>query len=295
VRDSTRNVDKRLQQAARAIDEASAMYIGAGAGMGVDSGLPDFRGDQGFWRAYPPFQELGLNFMDLANPDWFSRDPELAWGFYGHRLHLYRETVPHTGFERLLDWGEAKDDGYYIFTSNVDGQFQAAHFADQRIVECHGSIHHLQCIDQECIDPKCTDAHVWSAHSTNVKVDASTFRATPPLPRCPKCNTLARPNILMFGDSAFIGARTHAQQKRMSDWLRSVGDKSVDNKKIVIIECGAGTAVPTVRRQCERLVGHLDATLVRINPREAQGPAGTISLPLGAEDALGQIDALLDD
>ena len=35
-----------------------ALLVAAGAGMGVDSGLPDFRGDEGFWRAYPPFAAL---------------------------------------------------------------------------------------------------------------------------------------------------------------------------------------------------------------------------------------------
>ena len=57
----------------------------AGAGMGVDSGLPDFRGDKGFWKAYPAL--FGHSFSDMANPSWFDSDPRLAWGFYGHRLN----------------------------------------------------------------------------------------------------------------------------------------------------------------------------------------------------------------
>ena len=69
------------ERAAEALAGAEALVIAAGAGMGVDSGLPDFRGPQGFWRAYPPYQKLGLSFEDLANPRWFSDDPELAWGF----------------------------------------------------------------------------------------------------------------------------------------------------------------------------------------------------------------------
>ncbi|MFW5967647.1 MAG: NAD-dependent deacetylase, partial [Persicimonas sp.] len=89
--------DKRLEEAADAIDSADAIFVGAGAGMGVDSGLPDFRGKEGFWRAYPPLRDLGINFADMANPAWFERDPELAWGFYGHRLQLYRDTRPHGG------------------------------------------------------------------------------------------------------------------------------------------------------------------------------------------------------
>src|SRR5229473_7093927 len=93
-----------ITKAAEAIRGAQALLIAAGAGMGVDSGLPDFRGDQGFWKAYPPYQKLGLRFTALANPEWFARDPALAWGFYGHRLNLYRATLPHEGFRILQSW-----------------------------------------------------------------------------------------------------------------------------------------------------------------------------------------------
>src|SRR5579871_3047174 len=102
MRPDTPTSDPRLRQAAEAVAAAEALLIGAGAGMGVDSGLPDFRGDQGFWRAYPPYAKLRLSFMDLASPEWFARDPQLAWGFYGHRLNLYRATQPHAGFQILL-------------------------------------------------------------------------------------------------------------------------------------------------------------------------------------------------
>jgi hypothetical protein len=93
-----------LALAADAIRRADALLITAGAGMGVDSGLPDFRGNEGFWRAYPAFAKLGLRFDELANPRWFASDPSLAWGFYGHRLNLYRTTTPHDGFAILLQW-----------------------------------------------------------------------------------------------------------------------------------------------------------------------------------------------
>ena len=66
-----------IEEAAAAVSKADALLITAGAGMGVDSGLPDFRGDKGFWKAYPPFERLGVSFVDMANPGWFARDPEL--------------------------------------------------------------------------------------------------------------------------------------------------------------------------------------------------------------------------
>jgi hypothetical protein len=109
-------------RAAEVLAGADAVLATAGAGIGVDSGLPDFRGDEGFWRAYPPYARLGLSFVQLANPAVFTRDPELAWGFYGHRRALYRRTVPHAGFAVLRDLAG------FVFTSNVDGQFQAAGF-----------------------------------------------------------------------------------------------------------------------------------------------------------------------
>src|SRR5260370_29347307 len=98
--------DEALKHAAKVILSAEALLMGAGAGMGVDSGLPDFRGAQGFWRAYPPYEKLGLDFVSLANPRWFKTDPTLAWGFYGHRLNLYRRTEPHAGFGILRRWSE---------------------------------------------------------------------------------------------------------------------------------------------------------------------------------------------
>ena len=151
--------DEDIQKAKEILEICDAIFITAGAGMGVDSGLPDFRSADGFWNAYPKVKELGLRFEEMANPEWFESDPELAWAFYGHRLHLYRDTEPHEGFKKLLDLSRNKKYGAFIFTSNVDGQFQKAGFAEEQIMECHGSIHHLQCID-DC------NAKLWSAANT---------------------------------------------------------------------------------------------------------------------------------
>ncbi len=154
------DLDERLRAAAQLLREADALLVTAGAGMGVDSGLPDFRGNEGFWKAYPPMAKLGVSFVEMANPWWFDRDPSLAWGFYGHRLNLYRRTVPHEGFKRLLEIGNKKNEGYFVFTSNVDGQFQIAGFDEDRIEECHGSLHHLQC-SRPC------SQDIWEAREVN--------------------------------------------------------------------------------------------------------------------------------
>lgn len=267
-----------IEGAARAIRSAEALLITAGAGMGVDSGLPDFRGNEGFWRAYPPMAKLGIQFYEMANPLWFRRDPELAWGFYGHRFNLYRDTVPHAGFGILRRWAEGVSGGSFVFTSNVDGQFQAAGFAEDRIAECHGSISHLQC-SVPC------GRDIGPAHELEIAVDPETFRAVPPLPRCPECGALARPNVLMFNDWNWVADRTAEQEQRLESWL-----DAVRGARLTVVELGAGSAVPTVRMTSERVANRHGATLVRINPREPQVPPGHIGIPLNALAALQAID-----
>ena len=262
----------QIQKAAQAVKEADALLIAAGAGMGVDSGLPDFRGVQGFWNAYPVIAKLGLCFERMANPDWFQKDPHLAWAFYGHRLNLYRRTEPHEGFRQLLEVASRKPKGYFVFTSNVDGQFQKAGFDPERIVECHASIHHFQC-SRPCGD------RIWDAVGETVRIDEAAFRALEPLPTCKRCSAVARPNILMFDDWFWFSDRTDAQQGRFETWLN---DLSQSSATLAVIELGAGTAIPTVRRSAESLSRKLHATLIRINPRDATVPVGQIGLSLGA-------------
>ena len=69
------DLNERLKAAAQPLKKADALLVTAGAGMGVDSGLPDFRGNEGFWKAYPPMARLGVSFVEMANPSWFERDP----------------------------------------------------------------------------------------------------------------------------------------------------------------------------------------------------------------------------
>ena len=262
-----------LDAAAAEIGRADGLLITAGAGMGVDSGLPDFRGDQGFWRAYPPLETLGVSFVDMANPRWFERDPELAWGFYGHRLGLYRETAPHRGFGALARWSEAKMNGGFVVTSNVDGQFQRGGFGDGQVLECHGSIHHLQCT-RDC------GSGIWPASGVDVGVD-SQFRATTELPRCLGCGAIARPNVLMFGDAYWVADRTEAQESRFREWVGRT-------ERVCVIEFGAGLSVPTIRRISESVAG-TTGRLIRVNPRDPDVPRGGVSLASGALAAIDEL------
>ncbi len=269
--------DKNFERACEIVQEADALLVTAGAGMGVDSGLPDFRGNEGFWKAYPPMKKLGKGFMDMANPVWFRKDPKIAWGFYGHRLNLYRSTVPHEGFHMLMDMGKRMKHGLFVFTSNVDGQFQKAGFDTERIVECHGTIHHFQ-----CSSPCSSD--IWDASGEKVIVDEERFLAEEPFPKCRRCGEVARPNILMFGDFAWNSERTSDQESRLEKWL---SDVRKDNGKFVVIETGAGEAVATVRMTSEGIARNMDGSLIRINPRDFHVPAGSnVSIAAGGLEGI---------
>lgn len=242
--------DIELLTAARWVREATSLIITAGAGMGVDSGLPDFRGPDGFWRVYPALKHDGIGFYDIATPEAFRSRPEQAWGFYGQRLKLYRRTAPHAGFDILRDLAASMRDGYRVFTSNVDGHFQRAGFEAGCVHECHGSIHMLQCLDG-------CNGKVWPAEDfwPVVSNERCLLRNAPP--RCPACGALARPHILMFDDDTWVHCPTSEDRNRLDAWCK-------EQEGILVIEIGAGEAIPTVRRFGER-IGH---RMIRINPQD---------------------------
>jgi len=277
--DMSKEIIEEIKEARMLLDEADAILITAGAGMGVDSGLPDFRGNEGFWQAYPVAKARKLSFEALANPEWFERDPSLAWAFYGHRLNLYRETIPHEGFSMLRELCRSKGDNYFILTSNVDGQFQKAGFDEAQICEIHGSIHHLQCTADK-------DHGIYSANETKIVVDMEAFKAQAPYPLCPKCGALARPNILMFGDWDWMSERSDKQMKRFGRWKLDIAN---EKKKVAVIEIGAGTAIASIRRMSESAAKQFHTSLIRINPREYQGLHGTIKLPFGGMEGVRSI------
>jgi len=267
-----------IELAKEKISNASYILITAGAGMGVDSGLPDFRGKEGFWRAYPIAKKLNLDFQELASPKWFEENPKLAWAFYGHRLHLYGNTVPHIGYSKLLNLALTKKD-YFVVTSNVDGHFKKAGFDEDKIDEIHGSINHIQC-------SKPCSSDIWSSDSISLELDLEKFEAKEPLPYCKKCKGIARPNILMFNDWNWLEHREKKQRERFANFLREVGSES-----LVILEFGAGEAVPTIRNLSEIISSDFNATLIRVNPQDCAVPDGAISLKMGAKEAIEELIA----
>ncbi|HWL64249.1 MAG TPA: Sir2 family NAD-dependent protein deacetylase [Steroidobacteraceae bacterium] len=273
---------RAILQAAKVIAAADALLITAGAGMSADSGLPVFRGNEGFWRAYPPLAARRISFERMAQPVWFADRPSMAWAFYGHRLQLYRDAEPHAGHAILRKWSARATRGSFVVTSNVDGQFLKEGFAAAAVAEQHGSIHRLQC-QQPCAP------ETWETSAVDLQIDLDALEARGELPRCLHCGQVARPNILMFNDGAWVDAVTRRQMRAFDQW-----HAAVHGLRVAILEIGAGKAIPTIRRIGERAAERPRTTLVRINPEEREADETAVVVALPALQALTLIDAALE-
>jgi len=102
----------------------------------------------------------------------------------------------------------------------------------------------MQCLNS------CTD-EIWPTTDFVIPlVDESTLRVKGELPKCKHCSALARPNVLMFNDWRYLGIRQEQQRQRFHEWLEEAITRQW---KVVIIEIGAGKAVPTVRMTSEEV------------------------------------------
>lgn len=113
------------------------------------------------------------------------------------------------------------------------------------IAECHGSVHWAQCAEP-------CSGRIWPMSEVKVpEVDTKTFHSVgEEVPRCPHCKkAVVRPNVLMFGDGEWIADREEAQESKLQEFIEPL---DADSAKLLIIEIGAGTAVPTIRLTSER-------------------------------------------
>ena len=276
-----------IKEAAKIINKAYALVIIAGVGMRTGSRPADACEDEGFWESHPFYEKLGLTFSNLLRPDCFFRDPELAWGFYGYRLNLCRKTIPHKGYKTLLNLGKSKPGGYFVFTSNIDGLFQKAGFDEERIVECHGSIHYLQRIDGKTTE-------IWPADEVCLSIDETGMRALHPLPLCLDYQSLARPNILMVEDGYWVTERVDDQLKHFQTWL-----SQKKGRPLAVIECGASghPAMGVIRLQSEHIIQkHPQAQLIRLCPSSESTMAHSgIALSMGISEAICQLSAAIQE
>jgi NAD-dependent SIR2 family protein deacetylase len=215
-----------------------------GAGMSVDSGIPDYRSSGGWYEMDGPFSRIGTNGNDVFAV--MRQQPELAWGMWGFRQNLCSLASPHAGYLALAREAAQKPFHCFVLTSNIDGLTLSAGFFSGHVHECNGSLSRLQ-----CSIPCCRET--WPMPEERVEIDAATFQAQGSLPRCPFCKAPARPNIYCFGDSekSYVWEGTQAT-----------------------VEIGCGLYYSALQRHSEQyLADYPRSRLVRINDSAVSGPS----------------------
>jgi NAD-dependent deacetylase len=142
-----------------------------GAGISTESGIPDFRSPTGIWAQYDP--------LEYATIDAFLADPEKVWDFYSKRLAVLGDAEPNDGHRALA---ELEDGGWVraVITQNIDRLHARA--GSCALVEVHGSIATSSCLDCGAVVP--FDEVVTML----------------PLPQCPSCGRILKPDVVMFGE-----------------------------------------------------------------------------------------------
>ena len=151
----------------------STVFFG-GAGVSTESGIPDFRGANGFY-----FQEREISLETVLSIDFFAKHPEAYWEWFHE---IYRPVDPN-GAHRALAALEAAGRLDAVVTQNIDGLHQRA--GSRTVWELHGNWERLVCT-------RCG--------TLAALVDAVTLDGDP-VPACPSCGGQMRPDIVMYGES----------------------------------------------------------------------------------------------
>lgn len=174
------------------------MVAFTGAGISAESGVPTFRGQDGFWE--------NASVEALATPGGFARDPARVWAWYDARRRQISRCAPNAGHLALARYGKAHPD-FRLITQNVDGLHQAA--GNEGAIRLHGDIFRVRC----------------------TREGGSREDRRVPLPEIPPrcaCGALLRPDVVWFGESLPEDAMREAKEAaRRAELFLSIGTSAV--------------------------------------------------------------------
>jgi NAD-dependent deacetylase len=177
---------------AELVREHQPCVVLTGAGISTESGIPDFRSPTGIWAEYDP--------MEYATIGAFRRDPVKVWEFYALRFETLTTAEPNAGHLALAEL-ERRGLVSAIVTQNIDGLHLRAGSTD--VIEVHGSIRSAVCL--ECGERVPLEDVVASLRDA-------------PAPPCPRCGSILKPDVVMFGELLPSGA-----MERASELARAAG------------------------------------------------------------------------
>jgi NAD-dependent deacetylase len=191
--------DRLIQRAAKDILNSKKAIAFTGAGISVESGIPDFRGAQGLWQKYDP--------EDYAHIHAFTSDPDRVWLMLKEMFALVMGAKPnpaHVGLAELERMGYLSS----VITQNVDGLHQAA--GSRNVIEFHGTHRTFSCL-------RCSST-----------IDGTTLKLEDLPPRCSRCSSLLKPDVVFFGEPIPWKAQVASfQESKSCDLILSIGTSAV--------------------------------------------------------------------
>ena len=239
-------LQKRIDFVKEEIDKADYILIFAGAGMSVSSGIPDITN---FKTAFPAMVERGIDSIFKASShNHFVDNPDSAWGFWGARAKEYASAIPDKSYLQLLSLCNEKNN-YFVCTSNIDRFFTRSGFSEDNILEIHGSIFDLQCINRDCIEPVIRKSHEYFL-SDNIQVDREEWivKDSSMIPKCNTCDKYLRIATELALDGHFMKDLVIKQKKNFKSFLDNINNSS----SIVILEIGCGVVMSKLREKASR-------------------------------------------
>ena len=170
-------------------ESGGRVTILTGAGISAESGIPTFRGPEGYWtvgsREYRP--------EEMATQAMFAQAPWEVWAWYLYRRTVCKSAKPNDGHRAVVEMELLFGDGFRLITQNVDGLHLQAGNSDSRTYQIHGNLHLMRCAHacSQALFPFPTGVGDKGKNQAVTEVEKS-------LLRCPRCHGLARPHVLWF-------------------------------------------------------------------------------------------------
>ena len=164
-----------------------------GAGVSSESGIPTFRGKDGYWRNLDPAK--------LATPEAFAKDPGLVWKWYRERRQQIRNAQPNPAHKAIAKLAQHARE-FLLVTQNVDDLHARAGSPKEKMVQIHGDIFVTRCSRcdfNQREHPPSFNYGVAGPPSQGYGV-AGEREEEVDLPRCPRCEELMRPGVVWFGE-----------------------------------------------------------------------------------------------
>jgi NAD-dependent deacetylase len=182
-----------------------------GAGVSAESGIPTFRGKDGYWRNLDPTK--------LATPGAFASDPKLVWEWYRERRQRVRNAHPNAAHEAIAKLAKHADE-FLLVTQNVDDLHARAGVAPEKMVQIHGDIFVTRCTRCEFSyvgrggSPEPPRARGVQPTNGRLRSIAATSERDLNVPTCPKCQAFMRPGVVWFGEQL-----SRNELERVEDFL----------------------------------------------------------------------------